>query len=78
MGAAWGQNLPIKCVVLPDTDTSLLKKPLADLHFHMWENPNGWIKLVGEVADGTENELRLRKKPALMVRLSQRIAAFRA
>lgn len=76
MGAAWGQKILIKSVLLPNIDPSLLERPLSSLHFHRWENANGWVQFIEEVAAATDNALR--QGPARLAYLSQQIAAFRA
>ncbi|WP_432444169.1 toll/interleukin-1 receptor domain-containing protein [Rhizobium leguminosarum] len=76
IGAAWGQNIPIKSVLLPSVDPSLLQRPLSSLNFHKWEDTSGWVQFIEEVAAVTENDLR--RGSARLAFLSQEIAAFRA
>ena len=76
MGAAWGQQTPIKAVLVPEFESSTLLRPLSSLHYFEWHNEVAWIQLIDEVATLTDSEVKA--KPARVAKLAKRIAAQRA
>ena len=73
MGAAWGQKIPIKPVLVPEFEPQALPRPISSLNYFLWTDEPSWVQLVDEVARMTDSDLRA--KPARIAALAKRIAA---
>lgn len=76
IGAAWGLRKPLKPVLLPGVQQSVIQRPLSSLHFLEWSNELGWVQLVAEVAKISDSEVRA--KPARVLALARRTSTYSA